>query len=57
MNPPNQEYELFFADYIAMFVVVAPFIAIFFAFTFYIIEIVYLKYFKRPMGEVECLCD
>lgn len=49
MNPPNQEYELFFADYVAMFVLVAPFLAIFFAFTFYIIEIVYLKYFKRPL--------
>ena len=32
-----------------MFVLVAPFLAIFFAFTFYIIEIVYLKYFKRPL--------
>ena len=49
MNPPNQEYELFFADYVAMFVVVAPFAVIFFTFAFYVAEIVYLRYFKKPL--------
>lgn len=49
MNPPNQEYELFFADYVAMFIVVAPFAFIFFAFAFYVTEIVYLRNYKKPL--------
>ena len=49
MNPPSIEQELFLADYIAMFVVVAPFAAIFFTFAFYVTEIVYLRNFKKPL--------
>ncbi|WP_445905215.1 ribulose-phosphate 3-epimerase [Flavobacterium sp.] len=49
MNPPPVEHELFLADYIAMFVVVAPFAAIFFVFAFYVIEIIYLRNYKKPL--------
>ena len=49
MNPPPIEHELFLADYIAMFVVVAPFAAIFFVFAFYVTEIVYLRNYKKPL--------
>ena len=49
MNPPPVEHELFLADYIGMFIVVAPFAAIFFSFAFYVAEIVYLRNYKKPL--------
>jgi Mlc titration factor MtfA (ptsG expression regulator) len=49
MNPPPVEHELFLADYIGMFIVVAPFAVIFFSFAFYVAEIVYLRNYKKPL--------
>lgn len=49
MQTPPVEHELFLADYIGMFIVVAPFATIFFAFAFYVTEIVYLRNYKKPL--------
>ena len=49
MNPPPVEHELFLADYIGMFIVVATFATIFFVFAFYVTENVYLRNYKKPL--------
>lgn len=49
MNPKPVEHELFLADYIAMFLVVTPLAIVFFAFVFYVTEIVYLRNYKKPL--------
>ena len=54
MQTPPVEYELFLADYIGMFIVVAPFATIFFVFAFYVTEIVYLRNYKKPLVVLDC---
>ena len=49
MNSPNQEYELFLADYIGMFILIAPLAALFLYFSFYVVEIIYLRNYKKPL--------
>ena len=48
LNSENK-YELGFADYIGMFVLLAPLVALFLFFSFYVVEIIYLRNFKKPL--------
>ena len=44
-----KERELFFADYVVMFLLLAPLVVLFLFFAFYVIEIIYLRNFKKPL--------
>lgn len=44
-----KESELFFADYVVMFLLLAPLVVLFLFFAFYVIEIIYLRNFKKPL--------
>ena len=41
--------ELFLADYIGMFILITPLIILFFIFVFYVLEILYLRNYKKPL--------
>lgn len=49
MNTPPQEYELFLGDYIGMFISLAFLLGLFLFFTFYVVEIIYLRNYKKPL--------
>lgn len=46
---PEDKYELFLADYIGMFLLLAPLVGLFLFFGFYVIEILYLRNYKKPL--------
>lgn len=49
MNRPPQEHELFLGDYIGMFISLALLLGLFLFFTFYVVEIIYLRNYKKPL--------
>lgn len=46
---PEDKYELFLGDYIGMFILLAPLIGLFLFFSFYVVEIIYLRNYKKPL--------
>ena len=46
---PEDKYELFLGDYIGMFILLAPLIGLFIFFSFYVVEIIYLRNYKKPL--------
>lgn len=48
MNPPQVEHELFLVDYIGMFISIALLVALLLLFMFYVVEIIYLRNYKKP---------
>lgn len=49
MNRLPQEHELFLSDYIGMFISLALLLGCFLFFTFYVVEIIYLRNYKKPL--------
>ena len=41
--------ELFLADYIGMFILITPLVVLFLIFLFYVVEVVYLRNYKKPL--------
>ncbi len=46
---PEDKYELFLADYIGMFILITPLMGLFLFFSFYVVEIIYLRNYKKPL--------
>lgn len=46
---PEDKYELVFGDYIGMLILITPLLSLFLFFSFYVIEIIYLRNYKKPL--------
>ncbi|MBP9848507.1 MAG: zinc-dependent peptidase [Flavobacterium sp.] len=46
---PEDKYELVFGDYIGMLILIIPLLSLFLFFSFYVIEIIYLRNYKKPL--------
>ena len=46
---PEDKYELVFGDYIGMLILITPLLSLFLFFSFYLIEIIYLRNYKKPL--------
>ena len=46
---PEDKYELFLGDYIGMFILIILLVGLFLFFFFYVVEIIYLRNYKRPL--------
>jgi hypothetical protein len=46
---PEDKYELVFVDYIGMLILITPLLSLFLFFSFYVIEIIYLRNYKKPL--------
>lgn len=45
----EDKYELVFGDYIGMLILITPLLSLFLFFSFYVIEIIYLRNYKKPL--------
>jgi Mlc titration factor MtfA (ptsG expression regulator) len=46
---PEDKYELVIGDYIGMLILITPLFSLFLFFSFYVIEIIYLRNYKKPL--------
>lgn len=46
---PEDKYELVIGDYIGMLILITPLLSLFLFFSFYVIEIIYLRNYKKPL--------
>ena len=46
---PEDKYELVIGDYIGMLILIIPLFSLFLFFSFYVIEIIYLRNYKKPL--------
>jgi Mlc titration factor MtfA (ptsG expression regulator) len=46
---PEDKYELVFGDYIGMLILITPMLSLFLFFSFYVVEIIYLRNYKKPL--------
>ena len=46
---PEDKYELVFGDYIGMLILITPLLSLFLFFSFYVLEIIYLRNYKKPL--------
>ena len=46
---PEDKYKLVFGDYIGMLILITPLLSLFLFFSFYVIEIIYLRNYKKPL--------
>lgn len=46
---PEDKYKLVFGDYIGMLILITPLLSLFLFFSFYVVEIIYLRNYKKPL--------